>query len=239
MQYQLIRSIRRKTIALQVKNAQVIVRAPEFVKVEYIDKLVKLKSAWLNKKLAQQVSPASNSLSPCLNNGFSFENPLYIDGVPHKVIICFGKQKVFHDEIEQSLHVFISARYRHYELSSAIIIEKVKRSIELWFKSTLLDYINHKLPLLSEKTLLHAKSFKVRKYKARWGSCNNRGELSFNYLLKMVPPWVVDYVIVHELCHLKHMNHSTNFWQLVEHQCPDFRLAKSWLKENQASLIWC
>jgi predicted metal-dependent hydrolase len=92
--------------------------------------------------------------------------------------------------------------------------------------------------MLSETTLLHAKSFKVRKYKARWGSCNNRGELSFNCLLKMLPLWVVDYVIVHELCHLKHMNHSTRFWQLVEQYNPQFRLAKAWLKQNQASLSW-
>jgi predicted metal-dependent hydrolase len=237
LEYQLVRSNRRKTIALQVKNSQVIVRAPDFVKVEYIDNLIRLKSVWLTKKIAQQQLVTSTP-SPCSNNNFSLDNLLYIDGVPHNIVICFGRQKVQHDLAEKSLRVFIAARYRQYEMDSSAIVQRVKSLIEQWFKASIDEYLCHQLPLFSEKTLLHAKTFKVKKYKARWGSCNSRGELSFNYLLKMLPPWVVDYVIVHELCHLKHMNHSTKFWQLVENHCPEFCLAKQWLKENQTSLSW-
>ncbi len=237
MEYQLVRSNRRKTIALQVKNAQIIVRAPDFVKVEYIDDLIRLKSAWLIKKLAQQQA-SPNIASQCSNNDFSLDDPLYIDGFAHNIVICFGRQKVQHDLAEKTLQIFIAARYRQYEMNSPAIVHKVKSLIEQWFKASIYDYLCHQLPLFSEKTLLHAEAFKVRKYKARWGSCNSRGELSFNYLLKMLPPWVVDYVIVHELCHLKHMNHSTNFWQLVEKHCPEFYLAKQWLKKNQSSLSW-
>ncbi|WP_085298944.1 M48 family metallopeptidase [Cognaticolwellia mytili] len=237
MDYQLIRSNRRKTIALQVKNAQVIVRAPDFVKVEYIENLIQLKSIWLAKKIAlQQLS--NNTLSSCSKNNFSLDNPVYIDGLPHRIIICFGRQKVQHDFVEKSLRVFIALRYQQYEINSVAIAQKVKSLIEQWFKASIDEYLSHQLPLFSEKTLLHAEAFKVRKYKARWGSCSSRGELSFNYLLKMLPPWVVDYVIVHELCHLKYMNHSTKFWQLVERHCPEFYLAKQWLKKNQAYLSW-
>jgi predicted metal-dependent hydrolase len=237
LEYQLVRSNRRKTIALQVKNSQVIVRAPDFVKVEYIDNLIRLKSTWLAKKIAQQ-QLATNKPSQCSSNNFNLNNLLYIDGVPHNIVICFGRQKVHHDLAEKTLRVFIASRYRQYEMSSSAIVQRVKSLIEQWFKASINDYLCQQLPLFSEKTLLHAKAFKVRKYKARWGSCNSRGELSFNYLLKMLPPWVVDYVIVHELCHLKHMNHSTSFWQLVENHCPEFYLAKRWLKKNQASLSW-
>jgi predicted metal-dependent hydrolase len=237
LEYQLVRSNRRKTVALQVKNAQVIVRAPDYVDVEYIDNLIRLKSAWLTKKLSQQQS-SSNVPPQCLNNNFSCDKPLYIDGVAHNVVVCFGRQSVIHDKEEKLLRIFIALKYRQYETNSTIINEKVKSAIEQWFKVSIYDYLSHRIPMLSEVTLLHAKSFKVRKYKARWGSCNNRGELSFNCLLKMLPLWVVDYVIVHELCHLKHMNHSTRFWQLVEQYNPQFRLAKAWLKQNQASLSW-
>jgi predicted metal-dependent hydrolase len=239
LEYQLIRSSRRKTIALQVKSAQVIVRAPEFVKVEYIDNLIQLKSAWLKKKLALQQQQFSIDLAQnCPKNNVNPETLVCIDGIRHRVIICFGRQRVVQDEITKSVRVFIAPKYNCHKLGSAIIINKVKSLIELWFKASITDYLHDKLPILSERISLYPKAFKVRKYKARWGSCNSRGELSFNCLLKMLPPWVVDYVIVHELCHLRHMNHSTNFWQLVKKHDPDFHLAKNWLKKNQLSLIW-
>lgn len=239
MEYQLIRSARRKTVALQVKNAQVFVRAPNFVDVEYIDKLIQLKLPWLEKKIAQQVQQFAENFPLDLSSHHSFADAvIYVDGVPHKVNICFGRQKVLHDVLEKTLYVFIAPRFKQYEMDDITVVKKVNSQIEQWFKKSIVDYLCHQLPLHSEKTLLHAKSFKVRKYRARWGSCNSRGELSFNYLLKMVPPWVVDYVIVHELCHLKHMNHSTKFWQLVEQHYSDFQSAKNWLKKNQASLSW-
>ena len=78
----------------------------------------------------------------------------------------------------------------------------------------------------------------IRQYSARWGSCNNRKEISFNYLLMMAPPWVIDYVVIHELCHLTHLNHSQHFWQLVIKHCAYFQEAKQWLKHHQTELIW-
>lgn len=238
MKYQLIRSTRRKTIALQVKNAEVIVRAPHYVNVDYIEELLQSKRSWLNSKLAQQVQSPANGVPLLVNKQFSIDAGCYIHGEHHQIVIHFGAQNVLHDEVEKSISVYLPWKYRESDVNSDVIAAKVQSIIEQWFKSSIIEYINRHLPVFSEQTLLQAKSFKVRKYKARWGSCNNRKELSFNYLLKMVPSWVVDYVIVHELCHLKHMNHSPSFWQLVETHCRDYRLAKSWLKQNQASLTW-
>lgn len=72
----------------------------------------------------------------------------------------------------------------------------------------------------------------VRDQKSRWGSCSSRGTLSFNYRLIFAPPKVLDYVVVHELCHLTHMDHSKNFWSMVERIMPDYRIYKNWLKEH-------
>lgn len=75
-------------------------------------------------------------------------------------------------------------------------------------------------------------SITVRDQKTRWGSCSSRGTLSFNYRLIFAPPRVLDYVVVHELCHLTHMNHSPYFWGMVEQIMPDYRVYKTWLKEH-------
>ena len=72
----------------------------------------------------------------------------------------------------------------------------------------------------------------VRDQKSRWGSCSSRGTLSFNYRLMFAPPRVLDYAVVHELCHLTHMNHSKDFWNMVRQIMPDYKIYKEWLREH-------
>ena len=77
----------------------------------------------------------------------------------------------------------------------------------------------------------------IRKQKTRWGSCSSKGNLNFNCLLMLMPDKVLDYVVVHELCHLKQMNHSKKFWMEVERYMPDYQNYKKWLNENGGALI--
>ena len=77
----------------------------------------------------------------------------------------------------------------------------------------------------------------IRAQHTRWGSCSGRGNLNFNCLLMLAPPEVADYVVVHELCHRKEMNHSQRFWLEVERVLPNYRASKKWLKDNGQNLI--
>lgn len=77
----------------------------------------------------------------------------------------------------------------------------------------------------------------IRKQKTRWGSCSREGNLNFNSLLMMAPPEVLDYVVVHELCHRLEMNHSARFWAQVEKVIPDYRKPRKWLKEHGSQLM--
>lgn len=77
----------------------------------------------------------------------------------------------------------------------------------------------------------------IRHQKTRWGSCSGRKNLNFNCLLLLVPQEVMDYVILHELCHLKHMNHSKDFYNDLYLVCPTYKRYEHWLKQNGASLI--
>ena len=77
----------------------------------------------------------------------------------------------------------------------------------------------------------------IRDQKTRWGSCSARGTLSFNWRLMLAPPAILDFVVVVELCHLTHMDHSAAFWQAVEAVYPDYRSARKWLKEHGQELV--
>ncbi len=77
----------------------------------------------------------------------------------------------------------------------------------------------------------------IRNQKTRWGSCSSKGNLNFNCLLMLAPDEVVDYVVVHELCHLIEMNHSKAFWDQVEKVMPDYRIHRKWLKDHGNELI--
>ena len=77
----------------------------------------------------------------------------------------------------------------------------------------------------------------IRAQHTRWGSCSSKGNLNFNCLLALVPTEVLDYIVVHELCHLKELNHSDRFWDEVGKILPDYKTRKKWLKDNGSNLI--
>ncbi len=76
----------------------------------------------------------------------------------------------------------------------------------------------------------------IKGQKTRWGSCSSAGNLNFNWRLAMAPTEVIEYIIIHELCHRIEMNHSKELWRLVQKKCPEFRKHNAWLKRNQFRL---
>ncbi len=78
----------------------------------------------------------------------------------------------------------------------------------------------------------------IRMQKSRWGSCSGKGNLNFNCLLMRAPDAIIDYVVVHELCHLKEMNHSPRFWAEVEKILPDYKERRKWLKDHESEIMY-
>ncbi|WP_373020937.1 M48 family metallopeptidase [Thiomicrorhabdus sp.] len=120
---------------------------------------------------------------------------------------------------------------------SETVQAKIKLSIQQWFIEQSHAYIEPQLEIYARQIGVQAKSVTVKTYKSRWGSCYPDGRIQFNWKLMQAPSWVVDYVIVHELCHLVHANHSPDFWQLVERHYPQTPQAKRWIKQHGGQLI--
>ena len=95
-----------------------------------------------------------------------------------------------------------------------------------------LAYIPGRVAYFADKMGITYGRITIRNQKTRWGSCSSRGNLNFNCLLMLAPPEVIDYVVVHELCHRKEMNHSKVFWDEVAHVMPDYEKARLWLKSE-------
>ena len=112
-----------------------------------------------------------------------------------------------------------------------------RKALESRYKEAALSYIPKRAAYYNTITGGTYKRISIRDQKTRWGSCSSKGTLSFNWRLMLAPPAILDYVVVHELCHLTHMNHSKAFWQAVEAAYPDYRNARKWLKEHGRELV--
>ncbi len=104
--------------------------------------------------------------------------------------------------------------------------------LEKRYRKAAMDYIPKRVAYYAGIMDVSYSKISIRDAKTRWGSCSSSGNLSFSWRLMLAPFSVLDYVVVHELCHRVHMNHSKEFWHLVEHYIPDYKIKRKWLKEN-------
>lgn len=111
-----------------------------------------------------------------------------------------------------------------------------REGLERRYRQAAKEYIPRRADYFAQRIGVSYERIRIAEQKTRWGSCSSRGTLSFNWKLMLAPPKVLDYVVVHELCHLIEMNHSPRFWKLVEEIIPDYKEYRKWLKENGNTL---
>ena len=118
--------------------------------------------------------------------------------------------------------------FQTYQLTDDRIRELAKKACKI---------IPQRVAYYAEKMGVTYGRITIRNQKTRWGSCSSKGNLNFNCLLMLAPPEVLDYVVVHELCHRKQMNHSKAFWLEVEKVLPNYKEVRKWLKEQGSQMI--
>lgn len=109
--------------------------------------------------------------------------------------------------------------------------DELKVSLKKYYFSNCKRIVEERLKIYQEQLRLFPKEFKIEESKSKWGSCSSEKKLTFNYRLAMAPMEAIDYVVVHELCHLQHMNHDRSFWRLVGSILPDYKERREYLKK--------
>ncbi len=216
----LIRS-NRKTIALQIdETAQLVVRAPHHVSMRKISSFIQEKNDWIIKTQQKVI----------VKNKIAEQNIEFRDG---KIALFLGKEyvirlngKINHIEFDGN---YLEFPFKEIELGNELLIK--------WYKKKSKEVIVPRVKHYAEDLELDYNKISITSAKKRWGSCNSKGNINFSYRLVMAPKQVIDYVIVHELMHLKEMNHSKKFWNLVESVIPDYKQRKKWLKDNQHKIV--
>jgi predicted metal-dependent hydrolase len=109
---------------------------------------------------------------------------------------------------------------------------KPDKNLDTFLKNTAKHYLIPRANRLAKEMGVGFNKITLRQQQTRWGSCSSKGNLSFNWRLVHFEPAIIDYVIIHELAHLKHPNHSADFWQLVKKHDPEYQLHRGWLKRH-------
>ncbi|MCY4146905.1 MAG: SprT family zinc-dependent metalloprotease [Chloroflexi bacterium] len=117
-------------------------------------------------------------------------------------------------------------------------LQERRAAVVTWYRSQAKAYLPQRTRQLAEAHGFAVGQLRIKNQKTRWGSCSARGNINLNLRLMMAPDAAIDYVILHELCHLRELNHSAAFWRLVAERCPDYQFWRAWLKENGRTLIF-
>ena len=141
-------------------------------------------------------------------------------------------KKVKIDFSDQYFNIYLPVGYEGEDNS-----ELIRLTLTDWMKMQALKKVNSYIALHSDKYNLIPRYIKIKTQKSRWGSCGIHNDININWLLILAPPEVMEYVVVHELCHIKERNHSARFWQLVAVHIPDYQRQRNWLRQNGMSLM--
>ncbi len=210
MQYFLLRS-KRRTVAITLSaQGELIVRAPKDLPKKQLDLILQQKTNWIEQARSRIQQQQNLSYNPLTD---------------HKLIL-FGQTYAinFTPTIHQTqigIHTISFAK-----------TNSSKQQLINFYKEQLRAYLQTQLPVWAKTMQVQYQSVKITTAKKRLGSCSGRKTLCFSWLNATLPTWVIDYIIVHELAHLKHLDHSPQFWSVVKTYYPNYQLAKKYLRQN-------
>ncbi len=212
--YTVRQSSRARWVRLEMnRDTGFIVIVPESYDLAHLPPLIESRKRWiLNNFPRFTTKPSFNGSIPYLGRDLKLlkrqdgANLSTVQLEPHSLVVTLGNGSRLGEVLEQ------------------------------WYRQQAEDFIRRRIEDLSRRMRLWHNGLTLRGQKTRWGSCSRKGKLSLNWKLIMTPEPVIDYIIIHELAHLREMNHSKRFWKLVAEHCAGWRERRRWLKEHECYL---
>ena len=219
---EVVRTNREKTASIKIVDGSVRVIVPQKLSDARVDELIQKRTPWIRQKLRQH----SETVIPKPKEYVRGENFTYL-GRNYRLKLVSGGL----------CEVRLKGGYLELGVSKGTKEKDIRNALVDWYEKHALERLTEKTARYSKIMGVSPNSITVRDYKARWGSCSSKGEISYNWRIIIAPHHIVDYVVVHELCHLKHPNHSPAYWKSVKREVSDYEVCRQWLKERGSSLV--
>lgn len=203
------KSARSRHIRVTVTPKGIRVSTPPRIKWEMVEKFLQQQAGWLSTQVEKLQPIVSNQV---LYLGKEFEIEM-VSPLDQKQKVVFAGKKCFVAPVRQTP-------------------ESVRATLDRWLRTHAAELLTPVFVKMRQEMQIQADSLSWKETSSRWGSCASTGAIMLNWRLIHTPPEVARYVIVHELAHRKHMDHSSRFWNLVEQFDPAYKLHRGWLKRN-------
>jgi len=222
-QVEVLRTDRKKSASIDLDGDLVRVSVPKTLSEGRIRDLISKRSSWITAKLNEY------SRRPCV------KPKEYVSGETFPYLGRNYRLKVTAGDCAS-----IKLKGGYFEVTTLSndkdSIATTKALLEAWYMAQAERRLRDKTDRWSKIIGVLPQSVSIRSYKSRWGSCSAKGDMSYNWRIILAPHRIVDYVIVHELCHLKEHNHSSRYWKHVGRYIPDWKDCRDWLKEEGITL---
>jgi len=225
LRVEVVRSIRR-TAALHIVGSDLQVRVPEDLGDERVAAILRQKRPWIRTKVAElKRVPPHRSKELVSGESFPYLGRNYRLKIQegHQVGVCLSGG-------------YLQATIRPTEQGEQREA-RIQQYLQNWYRSRALERLQEKTDRYAQQIGVTPSGVSVRNFKSRWGSCDKKGQVVFNWNIIKAPHAIADYVVVHELCHLVHPNHSKDFWALVGRFDPAYADHRDWLKVLGRSLL--
>ncbi|BBB29059.1 M48 family metallopeptidase [Neptunomonas japonica] len=222
-----IQSPRRKTASVEIKQGKVTVRVPSGTPESWVQQFIEQRSAWIAKHIsAQLVRTNKHQIIPYESGEISFR------GRNFPLIMCNSAEKSSVRFDQKLFKVNLNNRTRKAAGDVTHLL------LQKWLAQKAEDYLIPRTLVLAKQVDLHPTKISLGNYKSMWGRCSVKGEIALNWRLIMADEAAMDYVIIHELCHLHEFNHSPAFWNRVALHCSDYSHWRQYFKDRSIWLSW-
>ena len=227
--YHVISQKNRKSVQVKIlTSTHLQITAPNNFPHASIEKILHEKSNWIVKQILNLSTVMANPINKSIVHGATV---LYL-GIPHTLVFTSSfdsRPTIYLQNHQIIIHM--------PTMNTAQTTPLAESLLQQWYLTNARNILTAKTSLWAAKINVKPQRITIKDQKTRWGSCSSMGNLNYNWRIVMAPPEVIDYLVIHELCHLRVPNHSALFWGEVAQFSPKFKSHRTWLQTNSTLLM--